>query len=544
MRCCAGRTLAPASTVFDMTFFFGSRTSSARLRGVSMLVLSSSLACAIACGDDDASSGASGGGAGGGGGEGPTWEVPPSPEITWEPCDEGGLSIACAHVPVPVDWSEPTGAATTIFVRRIEATEPVEGSVWLLEGGPGAPGAWILSYAEHIHATHPALDVFIPDHRGTGSSTPLACTPITDPPTSACLESLPQEHLLHTNTTSAAFDVAAIASWTAREDHVLLYGRSYGTYWAHRTVSVAASVFAGLVLDSPCDPVDGCPSIHRDAEVDVVGRTLLSHCENDPACAAHITGDAATFASDVIADADAGTCAGAASAGLGGVRLRHLLARLLAYEDGRGLVPAVLVRYARCDAADVAALTTLHTYFEELDELIGALPDFSVPTNYQVMFAEWWDPSFTSDDAEAQLTETVTASGASLRWASAFEAGGWSAPPRDPALRAWSIDQVPTLVLVGGLDSATPAASLEDSRPLLEPHSSWKELAYAGHVDSAGEGAYGECARALIDGFLSVPGAAVEDACIAQVDAARADQILAVSEGTTMMMLGTASAYD
>lgn len=504
-----------------------------------------SLALAAACGDDGAGAGGAGGGGGVGmGGDGAAGG-PPTPEIAWRACAETELEdLSCADVELPLDWGAPSGRTLPVHVRRLEASEPVQGSVWLLEGGPGAPGAWMLDYAAHIHAQHPAFDVFVPDHRGTGKSAPLACRPQTDPPTPACMASLDQELVLHVNSSEAARDVVAIAAWTARTDQVLVYGRSYGTYWAHRTVSLAPNAFDALVLDSPCSPIRGCPASQRDAGQDRVGRDFLARCGDDAACVEHLGPDAVSFAEQVIDSADQDSCAAASSAGIDGRRLRFILAQLLSGDGTRGVVPAVLYRYQRCNAADGDAFAVLGAYFDQIDELTEtALQQLSMPTNYQVTFAEWWEHGFGLTQAEQQLSASLFATGASVRWADAFAGDRWVAPARDPALRAWHIDSLPTLVLVGGLDMATPRASVQDDKPALSDSSHWIDLAFAGHTSSAGQSPYSACARSLVDQFLSSAGATLDETCVSEVDVAAGAALFEVSESTSMFLFGTPDLY-
>jgi len=181
------------------------------LRVLGSLALAASFAFSSAC-EGGCRGGATPEGGGGGGpigGSGGGYVTPPAPDIDWVPCPEQGLdAMVCADVPVPLDWTEPNGRAITVFVRHVAATTAVRGSLWLLEGGPGSPGSWMLAGASDMHAAHPELDLFIPDHRGTGSSALLTCMPQTDPPTVECVSGLNEDSdlILHVTTTDSALD--------------------------------------------------------------------------------------------------------------------------------------------------------------------------------------------------------------------------------------------------------------------------------------------------------------------------------------------------
>lgn len=484
-------------------------------------------------------------GAGGAGGE----AFLPAPEITWVACENEDVpGFSCADVPVPLDWANPNGATTSVRMRRMPASvDPPRGSVWLLEGGPGAPGAWMLSFAARTAAAHPDLDVMVVDHRGTGGSGELRCEPSTDPPTASCLAELLAEHgadrIGAVSTTAAARDVAALTRWFGRGESQILYGRSYGTYWAHRVVSLDPKPFTGLVLDSPC-AAGGCPAATRDAEVDLVGRKLLALCDLDPTCASRLPGGAEAFAEGVVSAADAGACAGAAATGFDGERLRHALGRLVGSQTSRALVPAILFRYQRCSSEDVLALQNLALYLETFDMYAASAPGFSQPTNYHISRSEFWDPSFTVADAEAQLEGTIIATGASVRWARAFASWPWPVVEVEPTLHDWHFPAAPTLVIVGGLDAATPAHLVADVPASLGPGSTYLELALADHVSSVDETPSGACARDTLDAFFDDPTAALDLGCAAAAETAERPALFEPDAETTLLLFGTASAYD
>ena len=115
--------------------------------------------------------GGSGGlGAGGSGGEGGAGAV------NWSPCpvssDESfGGGAECATIKVPLDWSDPDGPKIDFFVKRLPAVmQPSRGQLWFLNGGPGYSGADYDNFAKAQ-----TIDLYLPDHRGTGRSSRLGC---------------------------------------------------------------------------------------------------------------------------------------------------------------------------------------------------------------------------------------------------------------------------------------------------------------------------------------------------------------------------------
>ncbi len=59
--------------------------------------------------------------------------------LKWGQCpdDLGGASVDCTQAEVPLDWTQPEGQKTSVLVRRVPARGAAEGSLWLLDGGPG-----------------------------------------------------------------------------------------------------------------------------------------------------------------------------------------------------------------------------------------------------------------------------------------------------------------------------------------------------------------------------------------------------------------------
>ena len=86
------------------------------------------------------------------------------------------------------------------------------------------------------------FDVMIPDHRGTGRSSPLYCTEYTATPDPACIATALQRYsnatLAQFSVSNAARDINAAMDLTALADgKVYLYGVSYGTYLLQRCVT-------------------------------------------------------------------------------------------------------------------------------------------------------------------------------------------------------------------------------------------------------------------------------------------------------------------
>src|SRR5690606_7389632 len=99
--------------------------------------------------------------------------------IRWQSCplfsDGGGPEASCATLEMPIHWDDPQSQTIPVFAKRLSATAPRRGQLWLLQGGPGGAGHALEPLAERLANRHPNLDIYIPDHRGTGRSARLGC---------------------------------------------------------------------------------------------------------------------------------------------------------------------------------------------------------------------------------------------------------------------------------------------------------------------------------------------------------------------------------
>lgn len=102
----------------------------------------------------------------------------PQRSITWKGCGGG---FDCGTLTVPLDWTKPSGKAIKLAVIRKPAQDKTHriGSVVLNPGGPGEGGVSFLR--DFVDGRLPSdlndrLDLVSWDPRGTGDSSPIACT--------------------------------------------------------------------------------------------------------------------------------------------------------------------------------------------------------------------------------------------------------------------------------------------------------------------------------------------------------------------------------
>jgi pimeloyl-ACP methyl ester carboxylesterase len=166
--------------------------------------------------------------------------------------------------------------------------------MWLLQGGPGGSGQTMLQFTAALPGA--GVTMYLPDHRGTGLSSPLFCPAGSAPYQGACvrhlLSSVGAARLQAYSTTNAAMDLAYLMRCVALADAgpMVPYGASYGTYWLNRFLTLfggnnatatgagAGRPFvAGGVMDGVVHPLYLSFSQYA-AGVDETARNFLSYC--------------------------------------------------------------------------------------------------------------------------------------------------------------------------------------------------------------------------------------------------------------------------
>lgn len=489
-------------------------------------------------------------------------DAPAALTVAWSPCASfAGVEpgrASCADVMAPLDWSHPEGERIALHVRRLPAMSPSGRAVWILMGGPGQAGDDGETLAAVLSARDPGLDVFLPDHRGTGASTPLTCTRAESDTSPGGPAILPTEwpdcrdemiatwgeRLQHFSTTAAARDLSALIDATrAPDDRVVVFGVSYGTYLAHRYLQVAPTQSAGVIMDSVCAP-GACTLSDEDRWEDGEARALLARCASEPDCASRLGPDAAARLEALYGMLAAGHCPMTNNPARNAWLLRSALGNMMMSSPQRRAIPAVIHRMLRCNDGDRMALATLYTaqfgpQWPAVASLFaqgapgtplvtlrplpvfggGAGARFSFPLAVNILTSELWEPS---DPSPAELTRRWEAT---LSCRGVARQAGWQTPGwprfRDPLASQFFASEVPVLVLNAEIDSATPARFARAfSLRLRAPLQRYIEVPNAAHSVVA-QGVLAAdtsttCGREMELQFLRDPRAATDTACLGQ----------------------------
>ena len=205
----------------------------------------------------------------------------------------------CGALVVPENRAQRTGRtlALNLLVLRGQSGRARE-AVFVLAGGPGQAATDLArGLADELPAMRGTRDVVFVDQRGTGRSHPLNCELIdaASPPSAfgtvfraalvdRCARALAaRADFTHYTTTNSAADLEDVRAALGYE-RVMLFGTSYGTRLAQAYMRAYPDRVRAAVLDGVV-PLDDGPLSYA-ASLHAAVRDVLHACESRPDCAA------------------------------------------------------------------------------------------------------------------------------------------------------------------------------------------------------------------------------------------------------------------
>jgi len=429
------------------------------------------------------------------------------------------LGRTCATTQVPLRWDEPQGATIELLVARYRSDSPSRGQLWMLDGGPGGTGGVYMDPDILALYASLGLDVYVPQHRGTGHSTPLRCDDTADIP--ACGAQLVDtwgEGLRGFHSVEAGRDVGSLIERASSEPGpVFVFGLSYGSYWAQRYLQTFPRQAKGVILEGVF-PL-GEQLWQGDPLADAAARSLFEACRKTPACAAAFADeDAEDVARRVVANATdpAKRCLGDSGPAL--AELEVAFTTLIAGDLGAA-IPGVIRRLDRCNDLDQEELSSL---LQVLGQALDMAPDESIDNpalGTHVLRSDLLAEvsQFPLEDLRAARSSLIFWSGAASSEEFAAIVDGWPVnyPPAEKALPQ---SHSPVLMLNGGLDIQTPSVWARELASDLQGQ--LVEFPFAGHgVDislaspfTAGDAS---CSLSMLSAFVGAPETPVDATCAA-----------------------------
>ncbi len=480
-------------------------------------------------GDGDESTGTTGG--------------PPATPLSWsDECIALGSDFSnlhprmeCTAVEVPLSWDEPDGEQITVPAFRVRTEADVRrGTLWQLDGGPGGSGIGFFAEPGRVDQLNAeGWDVAVHSHRGTLSPRLSCSSPTYSDQCRSDLEGTWGDGLQHFNTVQAAHDLAELLrrADVDEDGSAVVYGVSYGTYWAQFLLGLHPDAADAVILDSVL--AADADVATQEALVDERATAILQSCVDDPVCGARVgyaSGEA--FSQAVIQAFDTGDCGTADAGTWTESQFREQLGQLLNARTARNYVPLLAAMLARCTPEDTervaAAIPDIFNgafsaapaespqqrmaRARTQSSRYGVSPDvFFSPELFSVVVAT----TLVTDGTSIELGANVLAS---IGIPSALEASQEIyADLPDVALDTDFVPQVPVLILNAAYDLQTPLPWADD---IAEQYGVEVQVVADGQHSVFSPGTGGRdldgtpCVRPLALAFAAAPDDPVDAACL------------------------------
>jgi pimeloyl-ACP methyl ester carboxylesterase len=408
----------------------------------------------------------------------------PSPGLHLAPCTQGRAHVRaeCGTYGVYEDRAARAGRIVPLRIVVLKATHPTGRAIAWITGGPGesavadAPQIADGAFEKAVHALRERYDVVFVDNRGMGASNPSHCdiAPRSDPAAyftqlfpdaivHACrLAYAKKAELNHYNTNNAVDDLDDVRAALGYRK-VVLFGGSYGTFFSfvfmrRHPEHVESAVLQGV--DAPhFQSIPGSPDGAQTALDD-----LIAKCGNDALCRARFPRFAEHFAA-LVRRFDDGPIpvrvTNPATKRVQTVRLAkevfvdHL--RQVLYDpEGAAYVPFVVEQAYRGDTVPLGKMIDVAAR-----GIAGALDDGAYLSYSCADFMPFVSPAQVAAVASRSFTGDLRVR--AQRRACAI----WNVRPSPPSFDAIVRSDVPTLILSGSDDPATPPRYAAQALPYL-----------------------------------------------------------------------------
>lgn len=427
----------------------------------------------------------------------PAFAATPAPAPLLTPCTipDFHRPTRCGTIEVPEDARRPNGRRIALYVVVVPAGDAPSSRpdpILFLSGGPGqAATDSVADIGESLASYNRSRDLVFIDQRGTGRSAPLNCTLFSPehpeanlqdflPPDAVdrCAKALRnQVDISQFSFRHFADDLEAVRK-TLGYGPVNLYGLSYGTRAAQHYMrtypgSVRTAYLGSLV------PIDIATPLPFARAAQSVLDKMLEACAADAACAKAYP-DLTHELSAVMARLDAGvsvTVPGSgAAAPLSRGRVAEYLRYMLYSTETTGEVPWLIHRAYRGDWAPLVGGIIEHA--RNFDSGFSSGLFLTLTCNEDVAFLREKEVAPATDGTFLGDYRVRNQQAACARWPT------YRLPPRH---RRTFRSEVPTLIVSGDLDPATPLAFTTHAAPGFsrraeiilhgQGHSGWSDCA-------------------------------------------------------------------
>ena len=428
-----------------------------------------------------------------------------------------GSTIECGMLTVPEDHNAPDGTQIQLAVAHIHSTSdsPAPDPVIYLSGGPGDSAlsdveSWVDTPIRDQH------DIILLDQRGTGSSQPaLNCESSADnDATKACHDKLVADgvNLSDYNSIQSADDVADLRQALGYDEWNLL-GISYGTRLSLVIMRDHPEGIRSVILDSVYPPQINDWEEYAADQTNTFAH-VFAGCAADTACNQAYPDLEKVFYDTVVKLNDQPATyisAKGDSVTLSGDDLTEAIFQALYVTQNIPYLPKVFYEVSQGNYTildDLKSGDILNKGRQDSNDDGAAGLYNSVTCSEELPFDNYDKAIANAKAARPELRDGAVAAVQSMYDTCAI----WDVTPA-PAIEAKPVSSaIPTLVLAGEYDPATPVAWSQDAAKTLS-HSFFFEFPGSGHavIDS------GDCAKTMMVAFLADPTSEPDSSCIADM---------------------------
>ena len=461
----------------------------------------------------------------------------------------------CLRATVPEDYDKPAGRTIGLDIVVLKATrrDAHRPPLFVLSGGPGDRTTFTAADEVELWTAHlREHDLVFVDQRGNGETPDLACASPDASPASLMTDLWPAAPLAAcAHRLSASADLARYTTTDAARDldnvraalgyaQIDIVGYSYGTRLAQEVLRRDDAAVHAALLIGPMAPAMSVPSGMAQAMQRSLAATL-DRCKADAACTAawpDVDGDLRRlehrFAQGpLVLHATKARAAGAASAATG----MAMATATDATDKDLAIAPGVIASFLRGQLYSATGAATLPRRIHALSDPGRDQAELGRIAAWRKAFDSWApmgmymaitcaeDVPFVDIDAERRAASGTLLGSYRVDMQSAA-CRAWPREQPNAAVHAPVVSAVPTLLLVGEFDPATPpgfapgiVASLAHGRAVVVPNrghslpedwdacigkvsTAFLETADAAHLDTA-------CvARLRMPPFVTTPVAA------------------------------------
>eukprot|EP01080_Neovahlkampfia_damariscottae_P000758 gene758-9010_t len=387
--------------------------------------------------------------------------------IRWRKCTEfrGSSNHLCAKVKVPLDYEKPTGDKIEVFISSVRVNNP-KGIVWAFHGGPSEGDfETIMTHALPLFKDFHVYSVL---QRGGKFGTPLVCPEGSNGIDEKCIKFVNEKwgnNLKHFSTSTAARDNNHLMEMEISNSSLplYLYGVSYGSWHLNRFITMFGDTrkFSAAIFDSVFDSTVG-QFQHSHFNYHHSVKSIFNHCDKDTFCGELFSTffhgkNIQTVLDETLENIEEKQSVYKCIKQITDIddpKPIHFKTLMIKGLDARTIFPAILFKLNRCSASDINQLKRIKSFFELMDKNFWPGEAYVANIYMSEMYRQPKSELIKKERLEKQEKKLISIPINSESGISIYEK--WNRYPKDEFMYKYPSVKIPTLIILGDEDEATP----------------------------------------------------------------------------------------